>query len=484
MLEKIDPAVLRVKKTLEEVRLWAKVDQVKAQSWAEKIPAAFLRGKVTACKEIAANLKKNQPTKAWELLVKVLPPGLNFKEGWGEQKILSPLIVEMAILDREKTFAKGQEITDREIRDFYFNEAGQAWAREGSPPAIFYGLQAAREIVDSVLRLDLYQKIAETAVKKMSQGQEKIKSPAQAAIHLWGTGREKAKTEETEAAPFYEKALREIDKIQDLKERAYLLSALTGSWASLDEKRALRVYEKISSEFPETQFVTLMQIGKQLKKWNRQGAEEIWQKAFLASSRIKDPYLRAQRLGRLAKEWQTLDRNKGEEIIRNVEKEIRPHLIPMTKEEKILRANFLMANAEVLKKESIDENVKILEKLYQIAQREKNQRRLGAIAVAWSAYDPEKGMEIINQIEAKEVQVDALFQIARESLSFRKEETGRLLERAAKQALELDGSGEKIKALRGIADFWAKIDKKRAKAIYSQACQIAAKDLLPDPLIP
>ncbi len=42
------------------------------------------------------------------------------------------------------------------------------------------------------------------------------------------------------------------EKLKDAKERSYLLEGLAAEWASLDEEKALRITDEISSEFPES----------------------------------------------------------------------------------------------------------------------------------------------------------------------------------------------------------------------------------------
>jgi hypothetical protein len=73
--------------------------------------------------------------------------------------------------------------------------------------------------------------------------------------------------------------------------------------ATVDEEKALRIAEEVSSEFSESLSFSLLQIGIQLKKWNRKGAEALFQKAVSSAVQIRDQRLKGQRLfqiGRLA----------------------------------------------------------------------------------------------------------------------------------------------------------------------------------------
>ncbi|MDI6755896.1 MAG: hypothetical protein QME78_16075, partial [Thermodesulfobacteriota bacterium] len=57
ILEKIDLSVIRIRKKVEEISLWAKIDPLKALEWAEAIPGNFPLEKASTWKEIAASLK-------------------------------------------------------------------------------------------------------------------------------------------------------------------------------------------------------------------------------------------------------------------------------------------------------------------------------------------------------------------------------------------------------------------------------------------
>ena len=160
----------------------------------------------------------------------------------------------------------------------------------GPRKILSFALKAAREISEGALRFILYQKIADAEAKELSRpGKAWIGTTGLSRFSQWGLGREKAKRDESQAVPHYEKALQEIRKIKDPKERSYLLGGLAAEWASVDEEKALRIAEEISSEFSESLSFSLLQIGTQLKKWNRKGAEVLFQKAVSSARPDSEP---------------------------------------------------------------------------------------------------------------------------------------------------------------------------------------------------
>jgi hypothetical protein len=140
-----------------------------------------------------------------------------------------------------------------------------------------------------------------------------------------------------------------------------------------------------------------------------------------------------------------------------------------------LRAKILLESGKLLSKATIEENIKALEKALQFAQRAKNPRLMSEIAMAWFALEPDKGLELIAQVGSKEIRVKALRQMAQQSISSRREEAKRLLEKATQEALEIDGIKEKIKSLKEIANDWVAIDKEEAKTVYRMAYRIVEK---------
>jgi hypothetical protein len=415
------------------------------------------------------------------------------------------LIVEAASLDKEWTLTKIRPLPDRQIRDLLFKEAGTLWAREDPLQA----LKAAREISEGSLRLALYQKVAEGAAQKLDQGKTEEAKPALlSALIAWGEGREKAKREELQAVPFFERALEEIGKVKDPLEKFYLLSALTAEWAPIDEQKALKVAEKIpSKEFSEPFSYALLRVGSQFKKWNRKEAEAVFQKILLATDSLSDTSIRAQRLLELAQQWGVINQEEGKEVLIKAEREARsisppdkatPILAQILQTEvtwepenslaisrnagsSSLQVKVLLEGARVLRGKSLEEDVKALEKGLQFAQKEKNFRLLGEVAAAWYSLAPKKGLEILGQVESKEIRVSALRQMAGPNGSKPGEEARRLLDQAADEALSVEGPTQKIRLLKEIGHDWLRIDKERAKATYLKAYQIFEKEYLTFP---
>ena len=320
--------------------------------------------------------------------------------------------------------------------------------------------------------------------------------------------RAKVKTEETEALPFLEKALREIRKVSDSKERSYLLSGLTVEWAPLDEASALRVAGEISSAFPEPLSYALLQAGSQLRRWSREKAEAVFQKILAVAAQMEDSSLRAQRLFQLARQWYILEQEQGKEVFQKAEKEARQSILISGKDDWILAeillarcawepgevlaiargagtpslsAKILLESSRALSQNGVEENIKALEKAFLFAQGAKNYRLLSEIAMAWFSLDPDKGLEILARVEPQEIRVQALRRMAKEFGSLRQEEAGRFLDQATQEAMGIRNIGEKIKCLKEIAGDWAEMDENRAKAIYLKAFHTARDTELANP---
>ena len=510
ILEKVDPSVLHARQTLEEIRLWAKADPMRAKKWAEALPSTFPLERAMAFKEVAGTLKKTNPVQAIYLLEKAMDWVLALPEEIKTSKLLSQLVTEAASMDKTRTLRKLQEIPNRETRDLLFKEAGKIWVKEDSPPSVQEAIKAAYEISESSLRLDLYQKIADRQAKKIIPSKsDPLDQPELKAIYQWGMGREMAKNDESRVFPFFIQALQEIEKIKEPKERSYLLGGLAAEWAPVNEEKALEVAGKISADFPEPYSYALLQVGIQLRKWNRKKAEDVLHKTLAATEKIQDPTLRVQRLLQLARQWPALDMGKGKEVLKKAESEARNITLSMVKENKIhaeilllqsswepeqalaiaakasspfFRAKILLGSAEVLSKMGTAENIKTLENAFSHAQKEKNPRLLGEIAIAWFAYEPSKGLAVLAQVEPKEIRFHSLLQMARMSLDSSQDESKRLLEQAAHEVEKNDSIGERIKNLREIAGAWCEIDKEKAKKIYRQAYQIAEKTAHSSPI--
>jgi len=492
ILNEIAPSLTHVRKSLEEIRLWSKIDPMKALRWAETLSPDFPLEKAVAFKEVAAGMKKAQPDLALNVFEKGLITALTLPEGVKQSKLLSELIREAALLDREKTLRRLLQIEDRETRDFLLREAGMALIKEDAS----WAMRAATEISESSIRLALYQKIADGMSSR-----RRLTQPEQLALSQWGRGREKAKKDESQAATHYEKTLQEVERVTDLRERSHLLSGLAAEWAPINEEKALQVAKKISSQFSEPFSYALLQVGAQLKKWNRREAQSVFEGTFSSATQIKDPSLRVLRLFQLAQQWQTLDREKAKEVLKKAESEALKDLSLHNKGEKILaenyiaqvnlepdrvltitqnartpwlRAKILLERARDLNRVRIEENVNALEKSLQFAKTSKNPRLMSEIAVAWFALDPNKGLEILAQVESKEIRIKTLCRMASQSNSLRT----RLLEEATQETLGIEGLNEKIAFLKEVANDWMEIDKEKAKSVYHMIYRTAEKAAL------
>jgi hypothetical protein len=490
ILDRIDLSIIHLRKSLDEIRLWSKTDPMKAFQWAEALPSGFPLEKAVAYQEVAAGLKKAQPSLALNILDKALVTALTSPEGPRQSKLLSELTREAALLDGEKALQRLLQIEDRETRDFLLREAGTILIKEDSS----WAMRAANEISESSLRLALYQKIADGMSKR-----SRLSGHGLLALLQWGMGRGKAKKDESRAVSHYERTLQEIERLADLRERSYLLGGLAAEWGPINEERALQVAKKIySDEFSEPFSYALLQVGTQLKKWNRQEAQSVFQETLSSATQIQDPSLRVQRLLQLAQQWQALDREKAREVLKRAESETLKNLSLHAKSERILaeiyfaqanldpdkvwtiaqnaripylKAKIFLERAKGLSKVSIEENLNVLEKSFQFAKNLKNARLMSEIAVAWFSLDPDKGLEILAEIEPKEIRIKAMRRMARQSTSLRR----RLLEEATQEAFGIDGLSERITFLKEIVSDWSKIDKEKAKSVCHMIFRIVEK---------
>lgn len=500
ILDGISPSVTAVGNKLEEIRLWAKTDPMKARQWAESLPSDFPLEKAGALQDVSAGLKKDHPRPAFDIIEKALALTQPLPEGSRRNRMLTHLVSEAALLDKERTIARVRAMQEREIRDLLFREVTNTLVREDPEGA----MKAAMEISESAFRFPLYQKIAEGEAKfRAASRLERKKQPAWLALHYWGLGREKAKSNESQAASFYERALQEAGKVADLRNRAYLLCGLTAEWALIDEKKALTVAEKISPEFPEPFSYALLRVAAQLQRWTRAGAESVFEKTLATAIQIADPLLRAQRLLQLGREWEVLDKGKGREVLKKAESEARKSIHGTGRGEKILgeiivarataepeqalvmarsiespflRAKIFLENGRVLGRSYLEPDVKVLSESLQFAQSSKNPQLLSEVAVAWFALDPQKGLELVAQVEPAEMRVKALRRMARQSAHRSKEEANRLLQQASREALGMDGLKQRMQTLKEIAGDWMGVDKERAKATYKTAYGLVEKE--------
>jgi hypothetical protein len=503
-LEKIDPSVSVARRSLAEVRLWAKTDPVRGGQRANSISSSFPYEKTLALKEVAVGMKKNQPQAALSHLEDALQRCLSLPQGPKQKKLLSEIFAEGAFLDKAWTLRKLAELPDPNVRDSLLRDTGTLWAREDPLQA----LRAAREISESSLRLPVYQKAADTAAQKLSRLGEEAKSPLLLGLAAWGRGREKAKKEELQAFPFLESAREELEKVSDPLERSCLLAGLAAEWAPLDEKKALSLAEKIPpAEFAEPHSYALLQAGGQYRKWNRKEADSLFQKTLLSAEKIGDRALKAKRLLQLALQWRFINPEKGKEVLSRVEKETRaaapsgtgnPVLFQVLQtrlewnpeesleicrgaESSAMRSLALLEGARLLRAKTVEEDLKILEEALHSAERDKNFRLMADIGSAWYELDPRKGLDILGRVDPKELRVKALRQIARARDQRTGEEVRQLLDRAADEALAVEGLTQRLELLKEIGRDWSGIDRDRAKAVYAKAFRIFEQEYLSSP---
>jgi hypothetical protein len=498
ILEGIDPDLIHTRKRLEEIRLWTKINPKKAQEWAEALPAIFHLERGWALKEVGTALKKEEPASAFFLLEKALMEALSLPPGNKRNKLLSNIIVEAALLDREKTIRKLRHMEDRETRDFLLLEAGDALSKVDP----LWAVKATGEISESSIRCTLYREISEDLRTYFPHRKfDQPRSPPLLALYYLRIAREKAKSNKSHANPFYEKASQEIGKIVNRLEKSYLLCNLAAEWAECDEERALRVAEKISSKYPESSSYALLQVGIQLRKWNRKRAQSVFNNVLSLATKIPDHRLRLKRLQELGNQWQFLNKVKGKEILLQAKRDAEENLPIPGPGEKILmevliaqaqweleetvaivgnveppaiKAKILLESGKTLTNKEIEEDIKILNKTFEFAQASENSRLMSEIAVAWSALEPNKGLELIAQVGSKEIRIKGLRQMAHLARS-QKKEVKHLLQQATKEAREIDELKEKVKALKEIANDWVMIDKEQAKSIYRTAYHMVEK---------
>ena len=223
LLDRIDPAFLRVRTTLGEVQQWASVDPQKAIRLAEAVPSPYPLERAMAFKEIAESLRKAQPRLAFDFYEKAIRQILALPEGSKGRRLLSSLVMEAGRLDREKTLQDLLNVSEPETRDLLLEEGGSLWAEEDP----LFALKAAGEISEGAFRFILYQRIADVVARKgLRLGTPASDQPDLLACYYWGLGREKARKDELQAIPQYEKALHEIRRVRDSRERSYLLAGI------------------------------------------------------------------------------------------------------------------------------------------------------------------------------------------------------------------------------------------------------------------
>jgi len=464
-LDAVDPGVLRFRAAAAEAKLWAKTDLVKAKHAAEAVPPTFPIEKAQAFKDLAVAIKKTEPALGIEFLQRAWGLAIAMPEGGSKEKILNQILSETTSLDVEKGLSLARTISDPEMKDRLLGEAGAGLFKEESAASLTGALKIAKEISESSLRAAVYQKAAERAAKGPIKGNEA--DPAiLAALSQWGRAKEAAKQEESEASPVFERAFAEIGKISAPRERAQILSAMIGDWARVEERMALKAVETIPSEMAEALSYSLLQLSVQFRKWSRKEAEAVFEKTLKAAENIPDPSLRRRRMVQIAREWQPINREKGKEVFgRAPDVFVSPYP----------RAKSLLNWANLFCKESIDNDLKILDKSLQFARENKNPRLLTEIALAWSWLDLNRAQEILGQIDSKEARVNGLRRLAGQRKKIQPNISSSLLEKAKQESMGIEDFGEKISALQRVAMDQAGLDRVKAKATYDLILRTVAQ---------
>jgi hypothetical protein len=170
----------------------------------------------------------------------------------------------------------------------------------------------------------------------------------------------------------------------------------------------------------------------------------------------------------IARDWHLSNREKGKEAFQKAAD---------VRKSSYERAKSALDWAKLFYKESIEKDLKILEKTMQLTQESKSPRLLAEAALAWSWVDSGKAQEISGQIEAKENRVKALRALSGQKAKDNPGLAASLLEKAGREALAIEGLAEKITALRGVAADWARLDPNKARAAYQLIILTAEKTI-------
>ncbi len=496
--EQIRARIDKIRRPIEEIRLWAAADPYNAKTWAESLPSSFPVERAAALREAASALKPSRPGVAGSLYLQALAEVLTAPEGNKRNRLMSQLVADSALLDKEKTYATILRIRDSGTRDLLLRDAGNAWT--GAEPA--WAIKAAGEISDGALRLPLFQKIADRIFRGPSPANVGSANPYFAALREWGAAREEAKREETRAIPRLRNALQEMERISDARARAQLMSALAVEWGRLDEEKALGIAERLPPDFAECTAYALIRVGAQKSKWSRKGAESVFAQAAAAAEKIPDPSLKARRLLQLAQSWQVVNKENSAAVLAKAETGIRRALaqnlrnkilaeilsaravlnpsqtLPVARQagDPAVEMEILKERAVSLYKAGIEENGKVLEKAWQYAQKSRNPRVTGEIARAWFCIDPSKSAEMLARIEPRDLRIRTLQRIMHQN-GLQQNEKTKALEMAVREISALDGAGERLKALQEIFGDASGVDREKGKDLFLQACRIAENEL-------
>jgi len=125
----------------------------------------------------------------------------------------------------------------------------------------------------------------------------------------------------------------------------------------------------------------------------------------------------------------------------------------------------------------VEEDVKILEEALSYAQKARQQRLIGEIALAWCGLSPEKGVRTCGQIESKPLLVQTYCRMARMNGLVKRVNRRGFWRRPFGRSP--DGGGDrKMEALKRIAEAGLAVDQEQSKAAYRAAYRMMEESSL------
>lgn len=463
---------------LEEIRLWGKLDIKRAEALAQTLGEEFLFQKIQAYKEIARFLKEEKLQEAWKYL----------EMAWQEAQKVSPNFQIMMELVKEGTAVNKRGVSElisqipvRRQRDLLLQELGKTLLKTGQIPDLETVWQISREIADTSLVLDLYEKIGMLIkTKKGEQGLSKSFRAGLWILQNWSAPKEKVEEE--------------LLQISDQKIKARLLAFWATNLSRTDEEEALPIAQKISGIDQEAYSFALYKIGSQLRKWNREKGRNVLEQALRATEKIKAGDLKIERTHQLVKEIYYLDQNLAQSMLRklstdspSVAKDLlltlvewNPHMTKKISQEgnnPYDQAQIILRGVEVLMTKGWAENNKLLEAAAQWAKKIDNARWQGEVTEILILGAEQKAWEIWQQIRDPEERVKILIRVGQRKNYLPPEETNKILEKALAETLKMTDVNKRIKFMVEIARYWMPQDKQKGKGILSQAYHIAINSL-------
>ncbi|MGQ9694120.1 MAG: hypothetical protein ACUVWV_05180 [Thermodesulfobacteriota bacterium] len=468
-LETYDPQNI-----LEEIRLWGKLDIKRAEALAQTIGEEFLFQKIQAYKEIARFLKKEKPQEAWKYL----------EMAWQEAKKTNPnfpimveLVKEGAAVNKKGVGELISQIPMRRQRDLLLQELGKTLLKTGQISDLETVWQISREIADTSLVLDLYEKIR--TLLKTKKGELGLSKSFRAGLWIlqnWSAPKEKVEEE--------------LLQISDQKLKARLLAFWATNLSRTNEEQALPICQKISEIDQEAYSFALYKIGSHLRQWNREKGRNILEQALRATEKIKGIDLKIERTHQLVKEIYFLDQNLAQSMVRKLSTDFpsaaqdllltlvewNPHLTKKIAQEATNpydQAQIILRGAEVLMTKGWLENNKLLEAAAQWAKKIDHARYQGEVAEILILCAEQKGWELWRQIKDPEERVKILIRAGQRKNYLPPEEANKIFEKALAETLRMTEAHKRIKFMMEIARYWTPQDKQKGKEILSQAYHLA-----------